>query len=197
MNHYFKSNEDLKHRESETVYVFGPLKFSFITDAGVFSKSGVDFASDILLRRLPELSGRVLDLGCGFGCIGIVLAKLYGEKIDVTMSDINARAVELTGKNAKKNGVNAEIVQSDGFERIPENFDGIILNPPIHAGKPAVYKLYEKARGHLNPGGSFFVVIQKKHGALSHKQELEKIFGQENCSILYSKKGFCIFELKN
>jgi len=101
MNHYFKSNEKLRHQETGTEYAFGSAGFNFITDAGVFSKNGVDCATDILLNRLPGLSGKVLDLGCGFGCIGIVLAKIYGEKISVTMSDINARAVGLAGKTRK------------------------------------------------------------------------------------------------
>ena len=196
MNHYFKSNENLKHKELETEYIYKLKKFNFITDSGVFSKSGVDFATNILLENLPDLSGKVLDIGCGFGCIGVVLAKTYGEKISVTMSDINERALELSEKNAKKNGVNAEIIKSDGFENIPGNFDAVILNPPIHAGKSVIYKIYEEAYNHLNPDGRFFIVIQKKHGAPSHKVKLEEIFGSENCQVLYSKKGFNIFELK-
>ena len=196
MNHYFKSNENLKHSETETEYVYKFTKFTFITDTGVFSKGGVDCATNILLENLPDLSGEVLDVGCGFGCIGIVLAKIYGAKINVTMSDINERAVELAGKNAKKNGVNAKIIKSDGYENIPGSFDNIILNHPIHAGKTAIYKIYEETYNHLNPNGRFFIVIQKKHGALSHKVKLEEIFGQGNCSVLYSKKGFFIFEFK-
>ena len=195
MNHYFKSNENLEHKKAETEYGFGPVRFSFITDAGVFSKGGVDFATDILLRRLPELSGEVLDLGCGFGCIGIVVAKLYGGNVSVTMSDINARAVELAAKNAELNGVRAKVVQSDGFGHIPGSFDAVITNPPIHAGKEVIYKLYAEAREHLKLGGRFFAVIQKKHGALSHRQKLEEIFGAANTAVLYSKKGVLIFEI--
>ena len=196
MNHYFKSNENLKHKETEKEYIFKSVKFNFITDVGVFAKNGVDFATNILLENLPELSGQTLDIGCGYGCIGIVLAKIYGENITVTMSDVNERALELAKKNVKKNSVTASIIKSDGFENLPGNFDNIILNPTIHAGKAVIYKIYEEARNHLNPGGRFFIVIQKKHGALSHKVKLEEIFGEENCSVLYSKKGFCVFELK-
>jgi 16S rRNA (guanine1207-N2)-methyltransferase len=155
----------------------------------------VDRATDILLENLPELSGRVLDLGCGYGVIGIVLAKIYN--ICVVMSDVNERALELAGRNAINNGAGdkiTRIVKSDGFENILESFDAIILNPPIHAGKSAVYKIYEDAYNYLNSGGRFFVVIQKKHGALSHKQKLEEIFTE--VSVLYSKKGFYIFEMK-
>ena len=200
MNHYFKSNENLRHKETETEYVHKFIKFTFITDIGVFSKGGVDFATNILIENLPELSGNILDIGCGYGCIGIVLAKTCGKNntISVTMSDVNERALGLARKNAEKNGVseNVRIIKSDGFERIPETFDAILLNPPIHAGKAVIYKIYEDAYHHLNPDGSFFVVIQKKHGALSHKDKLEEIFGLENRSVLYAKKGFFIFGCK-
>jgi len=193
MNHYFKSNENLEHKLIETEYVFKFAKFNFITDIGVFSKGRIDFATNILLENLPELTGKTLDIGCGYGCIGIVLAKTYGENIKVIMSDVNERALELAEKNAKKNGVSVNIIKSDGFENIHENFDNIILNPPIHAGKAVIYKIYEEAYDHLSPGGRFFIVIQKKHGALSHRQKLEEIFGNENCTVLYSKKGFFVF----
>ena len=196
MNHYFKSNADLKHKETETEYVYKFTKFNFITDIGVFSKGGVDYATNMLLEHLPDLSGKILDLGCGYGCIGVVLAKKYGENVDVTMSDVNERALELAAKNAKKNGVTAKIMKSDGFENIQGNFDCVILNPPIHAGKSVIYKIYEEVYEHLNPNGRFYIVIQKKHGALSHKEKLEEIFGKENCSVLYAKKGFYVFELK-
>ena len=196
MNHYFNSNEDLKHKETETEYIYKFTKFNLNTDSGVFSKSGVDYATNILLENLPDLSGEVLDIGCGFGCVGIVLAKIYGDKINVAMSDVNERALDLAGKNAKKNGVNAKIIKSDGFENIPGNFDNIILNPPIHAGKSVIYKIYEEAYNHLNQSGGFFIVIQKKHGALSHKQKLEEIFGKENCFVVYQKKGFFMFEMR-
>ena len=195
MNHYFKSNENLKHSKTETEYIYKSERFNFVTDAGVFSKTGVDYATDILLGQLPELSGEVLDLGCGFGCVGVVLAKIYGGKISVTMSDINARAVGLAAENAEKNGVRAAAVISDGFAHIPESFDAIILNPPIHAGKQAVYKIYLEARAHLKQGGRFFIVIQKKHGAASHRQKLGEIFGPGNVTVLYSKKGVFIFDL--
>ena len=196
MNHYFKSNVDLKHKETEIEYVYKFTKFSFITDIGVFSKGGVDYATNILLENLPALSGKILDLGCGYGCIGVVLAKIYGENVEIVMSDVNGRALELAGRNAKKNGANVKIIKSDGFEDIHENFDYIILNPPIHAGKSIIYKIYGEVYNHLNPNGKFFMVIQKKHGALSHREKLEEIFGKKNFSVLYSKKGFFVFEFK-
>ena len=196
MNHYFNPSENLGHKEKEIEYIHKFTTFYFITDTGVFSKDKVDSATDILLNNLPVLSGEVLDLGCGYGCAGIALAKIYGENISVTMSDINRRAVDLAIKNAKKNGVAVKAVCSDGFTNISEHFGAIIFNPPIHAGKEAVYKMYEDAYIHLETGGRFFIVIQKKHGAKSHRQKLETIFKAENSCVAYSKKGFFVFEFK-
>jgi 16S rRNA (guanine1207-N2)-methyltransferase len=194
MNHYFNSNENLKHKQSLIEYEHKFTKFEFVTDIGVFAKSGVDRATDILLGALPAMSGKILDLGCGYGCVGVVIAKIYGEAVDITMSDVNGRALELAVLNAKKNGVKALVIKSAAFENIPGKFSSIITNPPIHAGKDVVYKLYDEAFGHLEPGGSFFAVIQKKHGAISHKQKLSEIYGAENFRELYSKKGFFVFE---
>jgi len=198
MNHYFSSNENLRHKETEIEYVHKFVKFNFVTDTGVFSKNGVDYATNILLDNLPVLSGRTLDLGCGYGCIGIVLAKIYGKNIDVTMSDVNERALDLAAKNAVQNSVidSVKIIKSDGFKNIPGKFDNIILNPPIHAGKPVIYNIYSEVFQHLNENGRFYIVIQKKHGALSHKEKLNEIFGNENCFVVYSRKGFFIFEIK-
>jgi len=193
MNHYFKSNSHLEHKHIEIKYAYKSNAFNFISDTGVFSKDNIDYGTDILLKNIPELHGSLLDIGCGYGCIGIVLGKTYN--IDVTLSDINDRAVELAKKNAEINGVKAKIIKSDGFENISENFDTIILNPPIHAGKSVVHGIYQSAHEHLNNGGAFYIVIQKKHGALSHKKKLEEIFGAENCFTLYSKKGFYVFRM--
>ena len=196
MNHYFNSNEHLKHKQSQTEYVYKFTKFEFITDIGVFAKDGVDRATDILLGCLPALSGKVLDLGCGYGAVGVVLSKLYGKQVELTMSDVNGRALELAKINADKNGTEATIIKSDGFENIPESFSHIIINPPIHAGKAVIYKIYDEVCEHLTPGGCFFVVIQKKHGANSHRQKLSELFGEQNCRVLYSKKGYFVFEFK-
>ena len=196
MNHYFNNNKDLKSAETETEYIFKFTRFKFITDTGVFAKGGVDDATRILLENLPEIKkdARVLDMGCGYGTAGVIINKIYGA--DVVMSDVNERALDLARRNLELNKASASIIKSDGFDNITGQFDYIILNPPIHAGKPVIYKIYEDARGHLNSGGAFYIVIRKKHGALSHREKLKEIFGSENLSVLYSKKGVCVFEAK-
>ena len=196
MNHYFNNNKNLKGSETETEYIFKSAKFKFITGAGVFSKGEVDEATRILLENLPEISedARVLDIGCGYGTAGIVLSRVYGA--DIIMSDVNERALDLAHRNLEINGASAYIIKSDGFENISGEFDYIILNPPIHAGKPVIYKIYQDSREYLKSGGAFYIVIRKKHGALSHREKLKEIFGAENLSVLYNKKGVLIFEAK-
>ena len=184
-SHYFSAQPTTKSQPQTFSYAFAGQSFRFTTDAGVFSVGRMDDNSDLLVQQLPALSGSLLDLGCGFGAIGIVLAKTYG--LALTQADINPRAVALAQQNASQNGVASQVVLSDQFENIADTFDTIVLNPPIHAGKTLVFALYEGAQRHLRPGGKFYVVILKKHGAESSIAHLTKIFG--HCAILYKKKG--------
>lgn len=189
MSHYFIEDKNLKHELATVEYYFKENKFTFTTDAGLFSKDDVDPATEILLNAIPPLSGSLLDLGCGYGVIGIVLAKTYGLKL--TQTDVNGAAVELTVKNAKANGVASEAVKSDCFESIHGFFDTITLNPPIHAGKAVTYRMYEESIAHLNLGGKFYIVTLKKHGAESTEAKLKSIYG--NCETIYKKKGVFVF----
>lgn len=189
MSHYFIEDPSLKHDIKEIHYYFKDNKFIFTTNAGVFSKDHIDPATDILLRTLPELSGTMLDLGCGYGCIGIVLSKTYS--LSLTQADVNQAALDLTQLNCKTNGVSSTAVLSDCFSNIDGEFDTITLNPPIHAGKAVTYKMYEEAPAHLKKGGKLYVVTLKKHGAESTRAKLAEVFG--NCDTLYKKKGYYVF----
>ncbi|MCL2664990.1 MAG: methyltransferase [Defluviitaleaceae bacterium] len=175
-------------------YVYGDNEYVFFTDSGIFSKSGMDANTDILLRSLAKEkpAGKFLDLGCGYGCVGIVLAKAFC--LDVTQVDINPAAVALTIKNSLANNVKTKAVVSDGYSNIADFFDAIALNPPIHAGKTAVHSLYSGSYDHLKDGGLFYVVINKKHGAESTKEKLIQVFA--NCESIYKKNGIRVFKCK-
>ncbi len=181
MSHYFTPDPLLPHDERVVDYELCGERFTFVTDAGVFSRDGVDHATDVLLRTLPDLAGTLLDLGCGFGCAGIVLAKRFG--VTLWQTDVNPRAVELTKRNCERNGVAGTVLVSDCFEAVPGAFDSIVLNPPIHAGKAVTYRMYEEAPAHLNPGGCLYVVTLQKHGAESTRTKLANVFG--SCETLY------------
>jgi 16S rRNA (guanine1207-N2)-methyltransferase len=185
--HYFSREEPGRSAPQAFSYIFNGKEYNFSTDAGVFSVGKMDKATEILLSHIPPLSGSLLDMGCGYGCIGIILAKEYGLKL--CQADINPRALRLTAENAAKNAVQSNIVESDGFSQIQGLFDTVVINPPIHAGKNVIFEMYEGAFKHLRPGpgGSLYVVILKKHGAESSIKRLTEIFG--NCRILYKKNG--------
>ena len=191
--HYFTDNRSLAENRKEHSFRFSGNTFTFITDAGVFSKKDVDEGTGFLLEAsVPELQSQsLLDLGCGYGVIGIVIKKIF-PSCAVMMSDINPRAIELAKLNCEKNEVDCHCIESDGFEAIDQTFDTIMLNPPIRAGKNIIYRLFDEAYAHLDDGGSLYVVIRRKQGAESALSHLEETF--KNCSVLAKKKGYWVLK---
>ncbi len=193
---YFTQNPTSKSEEREIEYCILDKRIKFIVDNGVFSKAHVDIATNFMLNVLikEKIHGDVLDLGCGYGTIGITLKKFF-ENIKVTMLDINERAIGLANKNVKINGLKDIVIkESDGFDIIKEDekFDFVVTNPPIRAGKKVIYKMYEDSFNHLKKGGALYLVINKKHGAPSTKEFLTSLFG--NCEVLDKKTGFNVIK---
>ena len=177
-DHYFTASPGSEHRYAEAEYAYRGETLRFLTDAGVFSRGEVDFGTDVLLRALPDgMAGRVLDLGCGWGAVGVSVGKKY-PACTIVMSDVNERALELARKNAAANGVRADAVQSDGLERVDGLFDYILTNPPIRAGKQVIYRLFAQSAGKLNENGSLYLVIRRQQGAESALKYLKTVFGQ-------------------
>jgi len=146
---YYAENPDAAHDIHELRVELLGQKMTFLTDAGVFSKKMVDFGSQLLLKCLEVNQGEtVLDVGCGYGPLGLSLAKAYG--VQATMVDINNRALDLARQNAERNKVAATIFQSNIYEQVEGKFDHVIANPPIS---------------------------QKKQGAPSAKSKMEDVFG--------------------
>ena len=174
--HYYTPNPTSAHEERAFSAELLGAELRFITDAGVFSKGGVDAGTRLLLEALPELSGRVLDLGCGWGAVGVALGRRYPE-LEIVMTDINQRAADLAERNLRQNGVkNARVLCGDGFERVEGRFSAIVLNPPIRAGKQVIYGLFGAARAHLEDGGGLYIVIRKQQGAPSALKFLREIY---------------------
>jgi 16S rRNA (guanine1207-N2)-methyltransferase len=177
-DHYYANRPSVKHDERLVSVTIRGMAFSFWTDAGVFSKSGVDFGSRLLIETMDiPVDAFVLDVGCGYGPIGIAAAKL-AQQGQVWMVDVNERAVSLAKRNIRQNGVtNAEAFVSDLYTEVRgETFDRILSNPPIRAGKRVVHQIFEEAASHLKEEGELWVVIQKKQGAPSAKKKLESLF---------------------
>ena len=186
---YYAENPDAAHDIHELRVDLLGEKMTFLTDAGVFSKKMVDFGSQLLLKCLEVNQGEtVLDVGCGYGPLGLSLAKAYG--VQATMVDINNRALDLARKNAERNKVEATIFQSNIYEQVKGKFDHVISNPPIRAGKQVVHEIIEKSKDFLGIGGDLTIVIQKKQGAPSAKSKMEDVFG--NCEIVKKDKGYYI-----
>ena len=186
---YYAENPDAAHDIHELRVDLLGEKMTFLTDAGVFSKKMVDFGSQLLLKCLEVNEGEtVLDVGCGYGPLGLSLAKAYGAQ--ATMVDINNRALDLARQNAERNKVEVAIFQSNIFEQVEGKFDHVISNPPIRAGKQVVHEIIEKSRDFLKDGGDLTIVIQKKQGAPSAKSKMEDVFG--NCEIVKKDKGYYI-----
>ncbi len=195
--HYYSKKPTVAHDQKQIDAVFWGKQFSFTTDAGVFSKNRVDFGTSLLINasHINDQSD-VLDIGCGYGPIGITLSTLL-TKGNVILSDINERAVELTKLNILQNQhlvnnmVNINVIHSDGFQHINHYlFDYIFLNPPIRAGKMLVFQLFEEAYDHLNEKGELWIVIQKKQGAPSAIEKLQNLFS--HVEEINREKGYFI-----
>jgi len=193
MNHYYtKKNDDLKSNEKTIKVVIKDFNFSFITDHGVFSKAGLDFGSRLLIDSVLGLKHeKILDMGSGYGPIGIIYKK-FNPSSQVTMVDVNDRALALAKRNAKLNNQEVEVKYSDVFSDVNDKYDLIITNPPIRAGKDIVYSIFEGAFEHLNDSGVLIFVINKKHGAPSAIKKCEEIF--DKVSVITKKSGYYVIK---
>ncbi len=190
MEHYFSSNPVTKENIKEIKVMILGKEFSFLTSSSVFSKDKLDRASRILIENCrPE--GEVLDLGCGYGAIGIILKKIYKKQISVTLSDINKRAIALAKKNAKINEVKVKIIESNLFEKIKNNFDTIISNPAFHAGREFVYKLIEESYEHLNKNGTLQIVATHNRGGRMIEKKMKELF--DNVESLVKQGGIRVY----
>ena len=178
-DHYYTRTPQSASRPAECSFTYRGIDLVFETDAGVFSRGEVDTGTRLLLEALPEeMHGEILDLGCGWGVIGISIARKWPET-QVTMADVNTRALDLSRKNAERNRAEVICAESDGMEALADrNFDAVVTNPPIRAGKQVIYKMFADAAQRLKPGGALYLVIRKQQGAESCIRYLETIYAK-------------------
>ena len=198
MSHYFQDDPNLVSNIKEINFEINGITMKLLTDNGVFSKNNVDAGSYAFLKvLLPlDLGKHILDLGCGYGTIGLTLAKAH-EEARITLADVNPRAVALCERNAGVLNLSPRvtILQSDIYEKIEGPYDSIVVNPPIRAGKTVTYRMYEEAKQYLIDGGSLYIVIRKAQGAESASRYIETIFG--NVTLLKRDKGYYIYRAVN
>lgn len=194
MSHYFKNDESLKSEKRIIKYSINSLSFELISDLGVFSKNELDPGSELLIKTAIKgnIKGTLLDVGCGYGPIGISLARICSlDKVDFI--DVNKRALGLTRENIDKYQIkNCSVFESDGFENVKDLYDNILINPPIRAGKEVIFKMFENSINYLNKNGVLLIVIRKDQGAPSAKNKLFDIYG--NCETIDREKGYHILK---
>ncbi len=194
--HYYSQHPEIKSQPNLIQVQVDGLDFSFKTDSGVFSKMGLDYGTRVLLEAMqfPDVEGPVLDVGCGYGPIGIVLKKRDTDR-QVTMVDVNERAVELAKENAELNGVTVDVLQSYLFERVQGLYSLIVSNPPIRAGKAVVHQILEESCRYLKEEGELWIVIQKKQGAPSAIDKLKSLF--QEVEVVKKDKGYYVIRALN
>lgn len=196
MPHYFTNEPQRDSKEYEIHYTFEGQPFTLMSVTGVFSNQRLDGGTNLFIQTLLKepLEGRFLDLGCGYGPVGLTLATLR-PSLDVTLSDINLAAVAFSEKNARKLGLKkTRILASDGFQNIDSTFQTIALNPPISAGKSTMYRLYQESAHHLEKGGTLYVVIRKDKGAASTVVELKKYFTE--VTLIARDRGYHVYRAR-
>lgn len=196
-DHYYTREQNVESNPVFWEFLLRNHRMKFKTDNGVFSKKEVDFGSRLLIEafKVPEIEGDILDVGCGYGPIGLALAKDTSRVVH--MVDVNERALSLAKENAVMNHIhNVTIYESDCLENVShQKFAAILTNPPIRAGKKTVHRIFEQSHKFLREGGELWVVIQKKQGAPSAIEKIKEVFG--NVETVDKKKGYFILRAKN
>lgn len=195
MEHYFTNNEKLKSELHTINYKYGDFLLTFYSDNGVFSKNKIDYGSSLLVRSIIESKkekyNNILDVGCGYGFMGITLAKILN--LEVTLSDVNKRALHLADKNGSVNKVKYKIIESNCYTNIFDKYSLIISNPPIRAGKEIVLNILTQAKDYLSDDGELWFVMRKSQGVKSTIKHIEDIY---MCEIIEKSKGFYIIKAK-
>jgi len=192
MEHYYSEKQTSPLRIKEIKVVLRGNTLQFYTGSGVFSIGKVDKGSEVLIENCIIKEGdNVLDLGCGYGAVGIAIAKAFPSAF-VRMADINTRAVMLSKRNAKLNDVrNVEITQGNLYEGVDGKFNTILINPPQSAGRELCFEMIEKAKDYLKKEGLLQLVARHNKGGKELEKKMDIVFG--NVKEIAKKGGYRIY----
>ena len=185
-------------------YTFRGISFTFETGSGIFSKQRIDTGSEIMLQEFckheqPEPGSTIMDLGCGYGFIGIVLGTVFPE-MEVTFIEINGKALKFADRNVQTNGIshakmlNIDFTSDTVHELLAAHyFKYILFNPPVRAGKGIIENMIQRAFDVLKPDGVFYIVIKTSLGAKSWQLSFES--NEAIDTQLFKKGGYRIFKI--
>lgn len=187
--HYYTAKPTSKLRTHTFTTTLRGQEFTFTTSSGVFSPKKIDLGTRMLIEHARVQPGqKLLDLGCGYGAVGIAFAKIA----DVTMIDINERATKLARENVKQNSVDATVKTGNMYDPVKdERFDVILLNPPQTAGRKVCNEMITKAKEQLTPGGTLQVVARHQKGGKQFQQHMQTVFG--NAETIKKQSGYRIY----
>ena len=188
--HYFSTNPESKAKYGLIQTYLRGMPFELLTASSVFSRKRLDTGTRLLIEtmQLPG-KGTVLDVGCGYGAVGIASAR-FNPGLHVIMTDVNARAVHLTQENIIRNGTtNAEVKLGHLYEPVEGlEFDVILSNPPVSAGLEIVAAIITKAPKVLSPKSSLQIVVRSKISGKTLPSVFQSAFG--NCRVLSRQSGY-------
>jgi len=176
--HYYSENPTSRVVEKQFSYSIKGKTLNFKSVSGVFAFSNsIDKASELLIKAFSPSGSTVLDVGCGYGAIGLFIKALFPDQ-KVTLCDINSRAIEYSGINARENHLEVELVKSNLFESLSHTlYDDIVTNPPVAAGKKLNTELIRQSYEFLRAGGSLWMVAFHNKGGSTLKKIMEARYG--------------------
>jgi len=194
---YFAEQPHVRSERSERRFLYRGELLTFVVDTGIFSSHGLDPGTALLIENLAlRPTDRVLDLGCGWGAVGVAAAKSATEG-RVVLTDVNRRATRLARENLERNRVrNAEVRAGSLYTPVRgERFDVIATNPPYHAGRELVLRILSEAPEHLLPDGRIVLVGKGSQGIRFYQEWLESHWLGE-VSVLGRGSGYRVLEAR-
>ena len=194
---YFAERPHARSVRRQLRFLYRGELLTFVVDSGIFSATRLDPGTALLIENLAlRPTDRVLDLGCGWGAVGVAAARSAPDG-EVVLVDVNRRATRLAEQNLVRNGVtNATVRVGRGFEPVGDApFDVVVSNPPFRAGRELVLALLAEAPRHLRPDGRLLLVGKGSQGILYYQRWLEEHWAP-GLRVLDRRSGYRVLEAR-